>query len=394
MILEIRALGPDDDRGELFDLRIRAFGPVSRDQHDRWLAAAERAIADERYLAAFDGTRMIAAAKYHDLFQWWLGAGLPMAGIAAVAVAPEDRGKGIGSALVGELMAGISARGYPLSMLYPATASLYRPAGWELAGHTYEAVLPARSLRSIASPAGDAGAVIRRSGPADAQAVSEVHAAVHGGARDCGPLTWDAEATRQWLGDDQVFTYLAADGFLAYRWHGGHNEIFVERAIAASQATTRALWAVLASSSSIAQTVRVRVSPAEPFWLLMSERDLALSDDDQWMLRVMDAAAAVAGRGFPAGLEISARLALEDAARPGNSGDWTLTVSNGKGSLERSQTARADGLLLGARGFAALYAGTSVPVLRRAGLASGGDPHADALLDAAFTAQPFCLDIF
>jgi predicted acetyltransferase len=392
--VQIRALGPGDDRGELFDLRIRAFGPATRDERDRWLAVAERAIADQRYLAAFEGTRMVAAAKFHDLVQSWLGASLPMAGVAAVAVAPEDRGKGIGGALIGALLSHIDARGYPLSMLYPATPSLYRSAGWELAGHTYEAVLPARSLRTIAPWTGPQSPALRRAVPGDAPAVRGVHAAVHASARDCGPLIWDEATTRQRIADDRVFSYLADDGYLAYRWHGGHDEILVERAIAGSQATTRALWAVLASSSSIAQTLRVRVSPAEPFWLLMSERDLELTDDDQWMLRVVDAPAAVAGRGFPAGLELAVPLRLQDAARQGNRGDWTLKVSSGKGSLETSQTAAAAPLALGARGFAALYAGTTVPVLRRAGLASGGDPTADALLDAAFAAQPFCLDSF
>jgi crossover junction endodeoxyribonuclease RuvC len=186
--VQIRALGPGDDRGELFDLRIRAFGPATRDERDRWLAVAERAIADQRYLAAFEGTRMVAAAKFHDLVQSWLGASLPMAGVAAVAVAPEDRGKGIGGALISALLSHIDARGYPLSMLYPATPSLYRSAGWELAGHTYEAVLPARSLRTIAPWTGPQSPALRRAVPDDAPAVRGVHAAVHASARDCGPL--------------------------------------------------------------------------------------------------------------------------------------------------------------------------------------------------------------
>jgi len=48
----------------------------------------------------------------------------------------------------------------------------------------------------------------------------------------------------------------------------------------------------------------------------------------------------------------------------------------------------------GARGLAALYAGTPVATLRRAGLADGGSPAADAALDAAFAANPFMLDAF
>jgi hypothetical protein len=49
---------------------------------------------------------------------------------------------------------------------------------------------------------------------------------------------------------------------------------------------------------------------------------------------------------------------------------------------------------LGARGLAALYAGTPVATLRRAGLADGGSPDADAALDGAFAATPFMLDGF
>ena len=51
-------------------------------------------------------------------------------------------------------------------------------------------------------------------------------------------------------------------------------------------------------------------------------------------------------------------------------------------------------LTLGPRGFAALYAGTPLATLRRAGLAAGGDPGGDAALDAAFGADPFMLEFF
>ncbi len=51
-------------------------------------------------------------------------------------------------------------------------------------------------------------------------------------------------------------------------------------------------------------------------------------------------------------------------------------------------------LTLGPRGFAALYGGTPLATLRRAGLAAGGDPGGDAVLDAAFGADPFMLEFF
>ena len=47
-------------------------------------------------------------------------------------------------------------------------------------------------------------------------------------------------------------------GFLGYRWHRGHEEIFVEQVVASSPQSTRALWAVAASNSSVAQTVHAQ----------------------------------------------------------------------------------------------------------------------------------------
>ena len=118
------------------------------------------------------------------------------------------------------------------------------------------------------------------------------------------------------------------------------------------------------------------------------------------MLRLLDAPAAIAARGFPA-TELAVPLQVTDDLRPANSGRWDLTVRAGQGRLSRRRTdpgspspAGPAPLALGARGLAALYAGTPVATLRRAGLADGGSPADDAALDGAFAATPFMLDGF
>jgi predicted acetyltransferase len=117
-----------------------------------------------------------------------------------------------------------------------------------------------------------------------------------------------------------------------------------------------------------------------------------------WMLRVVDAPAAIAARGFPAAVSLAVPLVINDHARPANSGPWQLTVSDGTGILIPNARgilpAAGLALTLGARGLAALYAGTPVAALRLAGLASGGLAEADAALDAAFAATTFMVDDF
>jgi hypothetical protein len=114
----------------------------------------------------------------------------------------------------------------------------------------------------------------------------------------------------------------------------------------------------------------------------------------------VDAAAAVSRRGFPAAAELAVMLRLDDAQLPRNAGDWTLRVAGGRGSLEPHRTEGGAApppaalVRLGARGFAAMFAGVPMATLRAAGLAEGGDAAADEALDCAFAGTAFLLDLF
>ena len=184
--------------------------------------------------------------------------------------------------------------------------------------------------------------------------------------------------------------------------------------------TARAFWTHVGSHASIADKIYARTSPASAYWWLTAERDADIAHRSRWMLRVVDAPAAIAARGFPEAVSVHVALRIDDRTRPANSGLWNLSVAGGTGTLSPLEALNPDALAipfnptsttdpisstspagpastavtLGARGLAALYAGTPVGTLRQAGLASGGTPAEDAALDAAFTATPFMLDAF
>ncbi len=75
-------------------------------------------------------------------------------------------------------------------------------------------------------------------------------------------------------------------------------------------------------------------------------------------------------------------------------GKGTLAPVTASAPPAAGDPGRSVPLTLGARGLAALYAGTPVVTLRQAGLASGGSADGDAALDAAFAATPYMLDVF
>jgi predicted acetyltransferase len=400
--VEIRPITAEDDFEAQVDLGQRAFGVYSAQQKASWLHVARLRAGQGLFLGAFVDGVPAGAAMVHDMRQYWLGRPAAMAGIASVKVAPEYRGRGIGRALMAEVLRLTQERGYPLSVLAPATMPIYRSLGWELAGGKYRFTIPARSLLVLSAPdeaargggAGHRDVPIRRATPADAGTVIKVIGDSHRAARDSGPLTWDEGPTGRWLGRPDLYSYLAGDdGFAAYRWAGG--DLWVERVHARTPETVRALWSVIASHCSTADNVRGLIAPDDPFWRLTRERDAIITRRGMWMLRVVDAAAAIAVRGFPPGLIVSVPLDIHDQARPANTGHWQLTVADGQGTLTPNEGASSPApLTLGSRGLAALYAGTPVTALRLSGLASGGTPESDAALDAAFAATPYVVDDF
>jgi predicted acetyltransferase len=384
--VEIRVL----DAGEFDasrDVRSRSFGPIPDDEWAQTRRFAGASIEAGRQYGGYEDGRLVATARIHDLRQWWQGRSVSMGGIGGVAVAPEARGRGVGRELMRDVLERCAALGHPLSMLYPATAQLYRSLGWEHAGAMHQAGFSTEALRAVVTgaPAG-----LRRAGPADAAEVAEVIRRVHRDAGNCGPIDWGDDMWRFFLDEnDDDYVYLAEDGVLDYRWGTGNTSLVVETLLAGSQETLHALWAIIGSGSSTAASIEVCLSPHDPVFWLTKERLDGNVHLTSWMLRVVDAPAAIEARGFPQGVTAEVALEIHDPDLPANSGTWRLAVKDGEGRLEPAAGAR-NPVRLGARGLSALYGGVPTSTLRGAGLLEG---HA-SVLDAIFGATAFALDEF
>jgi hypothetical protein len=397
---QIRLLRPGDDPDAQLDLAERAFGPGFVGDRDRRIRSLSRLIAAGRSLGAFCDGRPAAGAAIQDMRQWWLGrpgadgrgvqrhggTGAPRPGHRPDADdRPARRDRGAGLSAVGAVPGDDAA---------VPVAGLGTGRGQGHGGYPGQVAAPPGPARRQPPEAGTVPATgLRRAGPADAEAVVALLGRVHEAARDCGPITWDTDSAADWLADPGLYAYLAEDGFLAYRWQRGNQDLYAERAEAISARTARALWTQLGSHASIAEKVYARTGPASAFWWLTRERDADIAHRSRWMLRVVDAPAAIAARGFPAATSLTVPLRITDETRPANSGRWRLTVAGGAGTLDPLGP-DAPAVTLGARGLAALYAGTPLVTLRQAGLAAGGTAADDAALDAAFAATPYMLDAF
>lgn len=385
--LRVRDLVPADHDAAL-DVRLRSFGPLPSDGLAWWDPVFEQTVAARRALGVFDGDLLVASARIFGYRQLWGGRALPMAGIAGVVVAPEWRGRGVATMLMTAVLERSVELGDVVSVLFPAALPPYRRLGWELAGAMSRTSFGPDGLRRLGGPS----VAVRRAGPPDADAVARLLRHDAERSRASGPLELTYDDVHGLLSDSENFCYLADDGALVYAWDG--KDLRVERVAAETPETLRALWAVVGSGASAVRQVYTYQPAQDPVhWLLPDKAGIEV-EEDRWMLRILDAGAAVAGRGFPAGVTADVPLVLDDRWLVGCAGSFRLTVSGGRGELVPDHERPAEAALLGPNGFAALYAGTPVATLRRAGLLSGADTEIDAVLDAVFASRCYLLDRF
>lgn len=387
MAIAIRDLSRDDI-GRAFDVRTRAFGALQEAARPKWEKDTERAIADRRALAAYDGDLLVARATIRPYAQYWGGQALPMAGIAGVVVSPEYRGKGVGTTLMSRVAERGRELGFPISTLYPATVSVYRRTGWELAGVQPRIGITTRLLRELRGE----DVAVREVGPEETDQLVAISRHCYTVGRENGPRDYDAAELRRDLEVGSVFAYAATDGFVVYGWEG--SDLVVYQFVAGSVGTARALWAVVGSSSSVVDTVYAYLALDDPIHQILSECVAQEVRHTRWMLRLLDVEAAIAARGYPPSAQIDVPLVIDDSQLSANCTVGRLRVSGGQGELT-PDTSDSQAVRLGANGLAALYAGTSTASLTASGLLTGGTDETHAALDTAFAGRPaYLLDYF
>jgi predicted acetyltransferase len=285
------------------------------------------------------------------------------------------------------------AESQPISVLFPTGVGVYRPAGWEVVGTLDDTRIPTRDLQPGGSPEGVA---VRTAGPADVPAVRDLYVGlgVNGLLTREGPeFPQGAEAVLEHdvvaLAEDAT----GAVGYASYNRGTGYregSELRIWELVHRTGPAGAALLRSLASWSTVASTVLWRGPTAE------LARQVAgpvppPTRRQPWMLRITDAPAAIAARGFPGEVTTDATFALHDPHVAEHSVGWRLRVTGGSGSLER--VGDVDGLpTMHVRGLALLYAGVAdVAALVRVGLLD----RPVAGLDPAFAGQePRILDYF
>ncbi|MDM7915491.1 MAG: GNAT family N-acetyltransferase [Candidatus Eisenbacteria bacterium] len=324
--------------------------------------------------------RMVAGLAVLWMGQYFGGRRVPMGGIAAVGVPPEERATGAARALMIGVLEDLHAHGHPLSALYASTQHLYRSVGYEQAGNRAEHTMPLtgfwgkwdRSIRmEPVKPA-----------PENFAAMARLQAERTNGNLDRCPGLWQ-RLLRSWEGEAvhayRIGSEASPDGYIIFTQSPGTSgyDMRVRDWAALSPSAYRRMMSFLADHRSLAREITWHGAEVEPLLCLPEEQVYRSGRGERWLLRIVDLPNALEMRGYPPGLEAELHLDVDDEVIPANMGRWILRVVDSTGTVVSG--GRGD-LRATIRGMAPLFSGLLAPrQLRDLGWIEAGD---EALRDA------------
>ncbi len=348
----------------------------------------------ETVLAGEADGRVVAACKIYRLTQYFTGRPLPMMGLAAVAVDPDQRRRGVGADLCTAALRAARARGDLLSVLYPFRPDYYERLGWGLVGGLHDHRFTTGSLHRYR----EADKVRVASLATEAQHVMACYHRVAAGSH--GPIQRDATAWRyRFAGEDLAVrpldenalerldrdhrrlvlvyedTTIAGYALLRLSRDGEHDgsSLIVRELVAESEAGLRGVLGFLATRSDRWPVARYLARPEERFedrlvnptrvgsrpgpGLLFTTARIKRGP----MLRLVDVPGALRARRWFDGPSVAAsgarqehaaamlRIEVRDHEIPENCGPWAVRIGGGDGAarVEPATDHHADASIVG-----------------------------------------------
>lgn len=357
-----------------------------------------RLIDPARFDGIFDEGRLVALSGAHGFGQFFGGRVVPMGGLTTVAVAPDRRGRGLGKRVVRASLSSMRDRGELISALYPATTSLYRGLGWEMAGTTSWRTLAPEDIEGVVAPSGVEARPALESDASAVHACYEEWAAGVNGALSRPDLWWQMHTA--FRPDAKNFVVVSdrgeVEGYLAYRQVPGDGEKFrivCDDLFWVTQPAGAAVLRLLGSWRTMVERITYRAGADDPFLWWVAEQQASVAAEIRWMVRLIDVAGAIAARGYEESVDVHVSFELTDTEIPENAGSWQLEVRRGRGRLERGGSGD---LVLDVGALSAVYSGgADVRQLERADRIRAKTPDALRALGAAFSGPaPWMLDDF
>lgn len=323
------------------------------------------------------------------------GRFVPMTGLAGVGVRADRRRQGVASELLRQVLLELWEANCPLSTLYASNHPLYRGAGYEQAGGHWRGTMSPRDIDVSERQVGSVEQ-IEEAHRAEVEALYRVHALSRPGHVDRGPYVWN----RIWrpLHGGPVHGVLmrdeagALEAYVLYSFQRGDDwqTMTVVDAVSVTHRGWIRIWSHLRDVSTMVREIRLTTAPSDPLYLLLRHPGMRMELVEPFMMRVVDAKAALEARGYAKGQPERLVLRILDPLL----GDQSLTVDV-EGGRARVRKGGDPTARIHIRGLAAMYAGYLSPYEAASiGLVEAGTRSLGALQALFAGPTPWMRDFF
>jgi predicted acetyltransferase len=299
--------------------QVEAFGGNVAEVVERY-HSGPRSTWRDAWVVEVDGE--IAAAALAIPARWWFGGcAYDTSAVAAVAVRPINRRRGLASELMRGLLRAERDAGRPYSVLYPFQHGFYRRLGYASIGLMHFWRLPLAQLPDEPRLRSN----VRLVREPDRASVIDLYArwlpTRSGFERK--PRQWERRwttADEKWVLYDDAAT--GVRGYLAYRAAGPTLEI--RELVAETADAERGLWAFVAAQIEQRTAATYHAPIDQPLWTMLREphmfepanRGFIISDvaalTISFMARAVDLPAALTQRQYPRDIAGTIRLQVAD----------------------------------------------------------------------------------
>ena len=395
--MELRPIR-QDELGDYIATTMSAFHrELSDEDREHYSSAAEA----DRYLAWFDGGRIVGTTGAFTREVTVPGGVLRSAAVSAVGVRPTHRRRGLLTGLMRAQLDELREHGDAIAMLWASEGPIYGRFGYGVAARGGRLVAHRPRARMATLVANDPPL---ESGPAATHidAMHAIYERVRPGRPGMldrpGPWwdyrTYDPERGRD--GAQPLQAVVADDGYALYAVKPGQDdgiqtgEVRVREVVAATPAAHARIWAFLLDQD-LTHTIDWGLAPSdEPLWLELADPSaMRMRLFDSLWVRIVDVPSALAARSYA--LDPDVVIEVADSFCPWNEGRYRLAG----GACERSGV--EPDLALDVADLGAAYlGGTTLASLAAAGRVDELTPGALARVSRAFRGDvdPWCPEIF
>ncbi len=362
-------------------------------QEDKWEKYHDSIGVDNFRILCQDKT-VIGGLAIYLMGQYFGGQSIPMAGIAAVGIAPEYRGKKAATALMSEVLKELYEKNIPLSTLYPATQKLYRGVGYEQGGvHCqWEIPLSNLSVNNRVLPIEKIENIL----PNDFQELYQRQAKRNNGYLDRSLSIW-----KNIFNNDKgkIYAYLIGEkdnrqGYLIYQQVVINGQVYlkVKDWCALNYLAMQRLWTLIADHRSQVSKCQWQGSFYDYKMLLLPEQIGKIIDYDIWFTRIIDVVKALETRPYPSHIETELDFTINDPLLSLNCSNFKLEISEGKGKVTKAETAD---IQLNIQSLASLYTGfLTAKQLHYCGKLEANESNLDSLEQVFALPTPSLPDFF